>query len=207
MADQQTAGKTAFQEVVTEARKLFRDNERPTERERILSGLLDKWRKAPNWQVVTPANMIEDVEAQREPEGERTERFYSFTNEAIEGRSALYEAFSNILHEEGAGGEDSTYRFMVNVLDAISDSDATSADEARDAVDDIEPDVYTFDLTGWLHEHNGHTYFLGEAISEFGSDLQDGFSALAMAQQYHIREVGNKVIDALEVAAAERGQR
>ena len=88
--------------------------------------------------------------------------------------------------------DDWKYRFIEKAACALAESEAGNEEES---IDEIEPDVYTSDLTAWLHSHNGRVYYLTEALEEF--DSKDGFQALSIAQQLEIREVAHAVLDGL----------
>src|SRR5258708_22985337 len=57
--------------------------------------------------------------------------------------------------------DDTTYAFISKCADAIAD-----ATDANDAVSEIEPDVYTHNLTAWLHSRADHIYYLTEVLEE-----------------------------------------
>jgi len=78
------------------------------------------------------------------------------------------------------------------ILDILEDTDAKDVWEFREICKDIElePDVYTSDLTLWLNEDENNVNYLTDAIREFGID--DGFQALSQAQamwKYNIYSV------------------
>jgi hypothetical protein len=87
--------------------------------------------------------------------------------------------------------DDTTYAFISKCADAISEGD-----DANDAITEIEPDIYTQDLTAWLHSRADHVYYLTEVLEE--SEVKDGFQLLAAAQQKQIQEIGFALISALE---------
>ena len=88
---------------------------------------------------------------------------------------------------------DSVYDFTAAVLEAISG--CNDEDEARDKLYEIEPAIYTAELTEWLGKSNNNVYYLDQAISEY--EAKDGFSALSLAQHLAIQEVGNIIISEL----------
>lgn len=89
--------------------------------------------------------------------------------------------------------DDTTYGFIEQCATAIADS----TDDPQDAIYSIEPNVYTNNLTGWLHARADHVYYLTEVLEECG-EVKDGFTLLAMAQAKHIQEVGNALLSELE---------
>jgi hypothetical protein len=90
--------------------------------------------------------------------------------------------------------DDTTYEFCKKCAEAIAEAEEG---EEREAIMEIEADIYTHDLTGWLHARADHVYYLTEAIEQFGRDIGDGFKLLMYAQHLHIQEVGNELIAAL----------
>jgi hypothetical protein len=88
--------------------------------------------------------------------------------------------------------DDTRYEFIEEVVDVLAEHE--DADEARDS---LEPDVYTSDLTGWLHSLNSRVYYLGEVMHEYGT-FEDGFYLLAAAQLCEKQEVFQQVLDALQ---------
>lgn len=92
--------------------------------------------------------------------------------------------------------DDTIYRFIEKAVDAIENND-----DAEDAIREIEPDIYTHDLTKWLHERLDHVYYLTQALEEFGST--DGFQLLGMAQSLHIQEVADGVLRGLNAVLAD----
>jgi hypothetical protein len=94
--------------------------------------------------------------------------------------------------------DDFRYKFIVEALSALADSD--DPDEIE-----LKADIYTSDLTGWLHSRNDRVCYLSEALEEFGRDLGDGFKLLAYAQYLEKREVLDAVksfLNELEIEEA-----
>lgn len=90
----------------------------------------------------------------------------------------------------------STYE---NILGAFSNYTITTADSLEDNRSEIVDglvDVYTSELTGWLHRDNRNVYYLTEALEEH-SEGADGFKILAIAQYLAIDEVAGEVINYL----------
>jgi hypothetical protein len=87
--------------------------------------------------------------------------------------------------------DDWRYAFIEEAVDALAQHE--DLDAARDS---LEPDVYTSELTGWLHSRNSRVYYLGEALTDYGS-FRDGFQLLAAAQLCEKEEVFQQVLDAL----------
>jgi hypothetical protein len=91
--------------------------------------------------------------------------------------------------------DDDIYDRIDTILSAWADmSQDADEDEAREVLDEIEPDIYTHDLTAWLHSDNRNVYYLEEAIKE-GCD--DGFNALMRAQALYIQEIGQALLEGI----------
>lgn len=54
---------------------------------------------------------------------------------------------------------DDVYEAIYNALEAFGDYD-----DPEDVYSDIEPHIYTSDLTAWLHSNNSYTEYLDEAM-------------------------------------------
>lgn len=87
--------------------------------------------------------------------------------------------------------DDWRYAFIEQAVDALAEHEDT--DHARSS---LEPDIYTSDLTAWLHSLNARVYYVGEALSEH-STFRDGFQLLAAAQMMEKEEVFQQVVAAL----------
>jgi len=85
---------------------------------------------------------------------------------------------------------DSVYDFTSEALEKLAEADPKDSDEAQDALCEIEPDIYTGDLTAWLNKYN-NVYYLNDVME---SGAKDGFQALAWAQTAAKREVGEIVL-------------
>lgn len=92
--------------------------------------------------------------------------------------------------------DDTTYDLIERCAGAIQD-----VDDMQEAIDELEPDSYTGELTAWLAARVDHVYYLTQALEEF--EPKDGFAALAIAQQIQIREIGSALIQALETVEVE----
>jgi hypothetical protein len=93
-------------------------------------------------------------------------------------------------------------RFADSLNEAL-DVDLSTLDDITEYVsDEMEPDVYTCDLTGWLHEYNDHVDYITQAIEEYG-ELTSGFDLLVRAQYIWMREVLDAVIGSLREAIDE----
>jgi trans-aconitate methyltransferase len=97
--------------------------------------------------------------------------------------------------------DDTTYDFIKRAACQLADVQEDDPDACTEAIESMESDVYTNDLTGWLHARVDHVYFLTQALEEF--EPKDGFFALQQAQNIHIREVGHALLAELAALAAE----
>jgi hypothetical protein len=90
--------------------------------------------------------------------------------------------------------DDERYRFISDAFTIIAESE--DEDEFMERLDS-DVDVYTSDLTGWLHSRNDRVYYINEVIEEWG-EVDDGFKLLAMAQYKERSEVLYDVLKGLQ---------
>lgn len=93
--------------------------------------------------------------------------------------------------------DDWVYSTFLSLLERIGDYTIDNDDKLQEYRGEIVysvVDVYTHDLTAWLHERNDNVYYLSQAIADVASD---GFSALTQAQYIAIDEVMNSVCNYL----------
>lgn len=112
------------------------------------------------------------------------------------GSPAWMSAAVHVAHG-GSMPADAVYDFIQQCASAISDVAAADESEARDAVNQIEPDVYTGHLTAWLAQNSNHVQYLSEVLKE-NEGIEDGTMLLRLAQQKHIHEVGDLLVTALQ---------
>ena len=93
--------------------------------------------------------------------------------------------------------DDWRHAFIEKAVDALA-----RYEDADEAFASLEPDIYTGELTAWLHSLNSRVYYLGEALTECGS-FRDGFQLLAAAQMIEKEEVFQQVVAALQDVLAE----
>lgn len=93
--------------------------------------------------------------------------------------------------------DDWRYAFIEEAVDALGEHE-----DADDALASLEPDIYTVELTAWLHSLNSRVYYLSEALTECGP-CKDGFQLLAMAQMIEKEEVFQQVVFALQNVLAD----
>lgn len=99
-----------------------------------------------------------------------------------------------VAHEDGAIlPDDFRYSKIVETLDCLVEREPETEDDAQECFYELEADVYTSDLTAWLHSRNDRVGYLTQALEEF--NCRDGFQALAMAQKLEIDEISNAVLD------------
>ena len=84
--------------------------------------------------------------------------------------------------------DDYVYDFIYEALCALAEC---SAGDEDDAILQIEPDVYTSELTAWLNSRCDRVEYLTEALEEGAAD---GFNALMTAQGKEKSEVGYLVL-------------
>ena len=92
------------------------------------------------------------------------------------------------------------FKTYCNLLGVLSDYGYLSIEEIEEnrfEIIDTLVDVYTSDLTEWLHSSNFNVYYLTEVLEEF--EIKDGFKLLAQAQSQAIGEVLSEIISLLEM--------
>lgn len=105
-------------------------------------------------------------------------------------------------HDNGdMWADDWRYEFIEQALDALADADPDA--DPEDVLYEIEPDVYTGELTRWLDSRNSRVYYLTEVLEEFGAEGIDGFRLLALAQGQEKQETARQVLDFLTERAEE----
>jgi len=82
--------------------------------------------------------------------------------------------------------DDYRYRFIFEAIDYIADHDDV------DYPDEMEADIYTSDLTAWLHSRNDRVDYLTEAMNI--CDFSKGFDLLSAAQLMEKTEVYHLVL-------------
>lgn len=93
--------------------------------------------------------------------------------------------------------DDTIYELIYDAVSTLSDADGDAdEDDLREVVYEMEPDIYTHKLTGWLHARTDHIGYLDEALSEFGAFTSATYW-LQAAQKLQMDEVGIAVLDAL----------
>lgn len=90
--------------------------------------------------------------------------------------------------------DDFRYEAIVRALSALADCD--DPDDAE-----VDPDVYTSNLTAWLASSIDRVEYLSEALREL--DPPSAFALLAYAQSLELREVLDSVRSSLEAQLTE----
>ncbi len=96
--------------------------------------------------------------------------------------------------------DDTVYALIERCADALTDANEDA--DPYEVIAEIESDIYTHDLTAWLHARVDHVYYLTEVLEE-GTGMTDGFQLLTAAQKKQIDEVGYALVSALENAEQE----
>jgi hypothetical protein len=94
--------------------------------------------------------------------------------------------------------DDYRYRFIASALDQLAEYG-----DSENAIDEIEPDIYTGQLTAWLASSCDRVYYLTTVLEEYVPDI-DGFQLLAWAQLEERREVAYSVLESLRALAEAR---
>lgn len=88
--------------------------------------------------------------------------------------------------------DDWRYEFIEQAVDALAEHEDTD-----DALDALNADVYTHELTGWLHSRTNRVFYLNEVLAEYGT-MKDGLLLLSAAQVDEKHEVFHQVLAALQ---------
>lgn len=111
-------------------------------------------------------------------------------------RDIIHEVHTSM--DQGFLPDDTVYKFINRVLGDLMEADEDSdGDDLREMLFEIEPDVYTSDLTAWLNARNDHVQYINRVKEEFGEGLDDGFQLLSAAQGFYIRDIGEALITAM----------
>jgi hypothetical protein len=100
--------------------------------------------------------------------------------------------------------DDWRYEFIVGALDAITEYEGDDEDIAE-AVNEIEADVYTSRLTGWLHSRVSRIGWMDQAAESFGP-FKSIFDHLQMAQNMEKEETFFQVLEALRDLATDENE-
>jgi len=90
-----------------------------------------------------------------------------------------------------------TFNTYHSILSNLSDYDIKNEEDLEENKFELIEglvDVYTSDLTAWLHDHNSNVHYLKEALE---NEPEDEFQLLGMAQYIAIEEIYNEVVDLL----------
>ena len=109
-----------------------------------------------------------------------------------EGHPDWLQDLAYAAHDNGdIWADDWRYGFIEEALDALAYADPDA--DPDEVIAEIEPDIYTSDLTRWLDSRNSRVFYLTEVLEEFGGDL-DGFQLLSMAQAQEKQETASQVL-------------
>lgn len=89
---------------------------------------------------------------------------------------------------------DDIYDRINTILHLFVDAEIDS--DLGDLLYEIEPDIYTNDLTKWLNNHIENVFYLDEALKE--CEHNDSFKLLAMAQHCYIVDIGQALLTAID---------
>ena len=120
------------------------------------------------------------------------ETFYKFKDEC-KAHEEQCRALALAAHDDGRMlPDDHRYAFIAEALSALSETD--DPDDIN-----LEPEIYTSELTGWLHSRNDRTCYCDDAVSEglISADA-DMDQRLAIGQYMEKREVLGQVRAHLE---------
>jgi hypothetical protein len=92
--------------------------------------------------------------------------------------------------EKTSLGMDSVYQFTYEALQALSEYE-----DNDEAIDSIEADTYTGELTSWLAETCNHIGYLDEVLTEYKP--KEGTELLSIAQILAKREAANVVLSCI----------
>lgn len=127
--------------------------------------------------------------------GEEEETITIFSDKASEElKDSVREAHQKSLPSDWVFG------IYADILDSLSNYDIEKLediDDIRGEIVDSLVNIYTYDLTDWLHSNNTNIYYLEEAQKEFGP-IEDGFKLLSTAQYIAIDEIFSYVYDLLK---------
>ena len=99
--------------------------------------------------------------------------------------------------------DDYVYQYVVDALYLLAGaSEDAVANDLYDLSEEIEPDIYTPDLTAWLSSHTDRLARADEALREF--DLDSILTAAEYGQREERQEVFNLVLQALEQELEDR---
>lgn len=97
------------------------------------------------------------------------------------------------------------YDLVRRCAGALAEVDANTfndpyGDALRNAISEIEPDVYNHDLIRWLGDNLNNGHYVDCAINELGVDIAKSgiWSLLQAGQQMQIEEIGINLINQLE---------
>lgn len=95
--------------------------------------------------------------------------------------------------------DDYRYEFIVEALSAfVETDDDANVDDMREAIDNIEADIYTFDLLKWLASNLQRPGMVDEAVSEMGHSDMGIVGDIMLGQMAEKHETAYQLLTALE---------
>lgn len=116
--------------------------------------------------------------------------YYNEDRKAFFLRDGSPEWMTDVILSSSTTSLDTAYDFANRIVSAFAEND-----DPEDAIYEIEPDIYTHDLTEWLGADVAHVCYLNDILME--SEVKDGFQLLAAAQARQIDEVAHAMLDEL----------
>jgi|ERR1700721_1079324 len=98
---------------------------------------------------------------------------------------------------------DTIYKMIERNANALAEVEEDDAEDARDAVMDIEPPIYNAELTGWLAADLDHIWHCEEALNEYGPS-NNLLGILANGWKHQQETIAYLLLDALEAEAQKR---
>ena len=103
--------------------------------------------------------------------------------------------------------DDWRYEFIENAVDKIAEADDDASDDDISELEyELEADVYTSDLTGWLHSRADRLGWLDDAKEECGGGFDSAFNLLSAGQLMEKQEVFRLVLDSLRELASDEDE-
>ena len=103
--------------------------------------------------------------------------------------------------------DDWRYEFIENAVDKIAEADDDASDDDISELEyELEADIYTHDLTGWLHSRADRVSWLDQAMEESGGTFDSAFNLLSEGQLLEKREVFGLVLESLRKLASDEDE-
>lgn len=103
--------------------------------------------------------------------------------------------------------DDWRYEFIESAVDKIAEADDDASDDEISELEyELEADVYTNDLTGWLHSRADRLGWLDQAMEESGGTFDSAFNLLSAGKLLEKQEVFRLVLDSLRELASDEDE-